>query len=151
MDTTFPLVTSFMAKKLITFRAETDIQHAIDILVKKKISGAPIVDQHHKLVGILSEVDCLKLLVDGPYHKNPIPKGTVGDYMSTNLRTIQSDQNILYAAYEFVQHGLRRLPVLKHDKLVGQISRRDILRAIQQLRPNHKLVPDTWKVRMPIG
>ena len=151
MNTAFPLVTEFMAKKLITFRAETDIQYAIDILVKKKISGAPIVDENKKLVGILSEVDCLKLLVDGPYHKNPIPNGTVGDYMSTNLRTIQADQNILYAAYEFVQHGLRRLPVLKHDKLVGQISRRDILRAIQQLRPNHKLIPDTWKVRTPVG
>ncbi len=145
----YPLVTEYMASKLITFSPDTDIKEAIDIMVKKKISGAPVLNDKKELVGMLSEVDCLKILVDGPYNNSPSDLGKVSDFMSTQLKTINSDKNIFYAAYEFVYSGLKRLPVLENGKLIGQISRSDVLRAIKKLGPEIKRVPDSWKDRPP--
>ena len=145
----YPSVTKFMATKLITFTPEMDIRAAIDTLIKKKISGAPVLNEKKEIVGMLSEVDCLRLLLEGPYNKEPSRKGTVGDFMTKITRTIDMDKTILDAAYEFVYAGYKRLPVIENGKLVGQISRSDILRAIQKIKPQIKHVPDSWKGREP--
>lgn len=145
----YPPVTKYMAKKLITLTPDTDMRKAIDIILRKKISGCPVVNDKKQLVGMLSEVDCLKIIVEGPYNKEPSRIGTVADFMSTDVKTISSERTILDAAYIFVKQGLRRLPVLDQDELVGQISRSDILRAIQKMTPSIKHVPDSWKPRIP--
>lgn len=145
----YPPVTKFMATKLITFTPDTDIRVAIDTLVKKKISGAPVLNEKKQLVGMISEVDCLHLLLDGPYNKEPSSKGTVGEFMSKSVRTISADKSILDAAYEFINAGYKRLPVIENGRLVGQISRSDILRAVQKIQPQIKHVPDSWKGREP--
>ena len=146
---TYPSVTKYMATRLITFTPDTDIREAMDIPIKKKISGAPVLDEHKQLVGMLSEVDCLKTILEGLYHKKPSQKGTVEDFMSKSVKTINASKNILDAASEFVHAGYKRLPVIEDGKLVGQISRSDILRAIQAIRPTIKHVPDSWKNRPP--
>lgn len=146
---TYPSVTKYMATRLITFTPETDIREAMDVLIKKKITGAPVLDANKQLVGMLSEVDCLKTLLEGPYNKEPSQKGTVQDFMSKSVKTINASKNILDAAYEFVHAGYKRLPVLENGKLIGQISRSDILRAIQSIRPTIKHIPDSWKNRPP--
>ena len=145
----YPSVTKFMATKLITFTPETDIGQAIDIILKKKISGAPELNEKKELVGMLSEVDCLRILLEAPYNKEPERMTTVADYMSSSVKTISSDKTILDAAYEFVNSGFKRLPVTENGELVGQISRVDVLRAIQEMTPHIKHVPDSWKGRQP--
>ncbi len=145
----YPPVTKYMARKLVTFTPETDMRKAIEVILKKKISGCPVVDEKKNLIGMLSEVDCLKIIVEGPYNKEPARIGTVGDFMSTDIKTISSDKTILDAAYLFVKQGLRRLPVLENGELVGQISRSDILRAIRKMTPSLKHVPDSWRPRVP--
>lgn len=145
----FPSVTKFMATKLITFTPETDVRVAIDTLVRKKISGAPVLNEKKELIGMLSEVDCLHILLDGPYNKEPSNKGKVGDFMSKAIRTITADKTILDAAYEFAHAGYKRLPVIDNGQLVGQISRSDVLRAIQKMQPHIKITPDSWKGREP--
>lgn len=145
----YPSVTKFMATSLITFSPETDIREAINTMLKRKISGAPVLDQEKRLVGMLSEVDCLKILLEGPYNELPKRMETVADYMSTSVKTITSDKTILDAAYEFVNSGMKRLPVLENGRLVGQISRVDVLKAIQNIKPAIKHVPDSWKGREP--
>ena len=97
---TYPSVTKYMATRLITFTPETDIREAMDVLIKKKITGAPVLDANKQLVGMLSEVDCLKTLLEGPYNKEPSQKGTVQDFMSKSVKTINASKNILDAAYE---------------------------------------------------
>ncbi len=145
----YPLVTDYMATKLVTFTPDTDIRVAINTILKRQISGAPVLNEKRELVGMLSEVDCLKILVKGPYDEAPAEFGTVGNFMSTTVHTISADQTILYAAYEFVNSGYKRLPVVKDGKLIGQISRSDVLRAIQKMGPDIKMVPDSWKGRVP--
>ncbi len=146
----YPSVTKYMATRLITFTPETDIREAIDIILKKKISGAPILNAKKELVGMLSEVDCLRILLEAPYNKEPEKMTTVADYMSTTVKTISIEKTILDAAYEFVHSGFKRLPVIDgNGELVGQISRVDVLTAIQKIKPHIKHVPDSWKGREP--
>jgi CBS domain-containing protein len=146
----YPTVDRYMTKKLITFTPDTEIMAAIDVMLKKKISGAPILNEQKELVGMLSEVDCLRLLLQGPYNDTPVRKDKVAHFMSTNLKTIASSQTIFHAAYEFVHSGYKRLPVVENGKLVGQISRVDVLRAIQNIEPEFKRIPDSWKGRAPV-
>ncbi len=147
----YPSVTKFMAKKLITFAPDTDIQEAAATMLRHKISGAPVVNSNNEMVGILSEVDCLKLLVEPSYNKEPAKPGLVSEFMSKEVTTISSDKTILDAAYMFVHFGLKRLPVMEKGRLIGQISRRDVMKAIFRKRPQVKHVPDSWKNRMPFS
>lgn len=143
-------ITEFMATKLITFTPETDIWDAINTLVKSRISGAPVVDAKADLVGMLSEVDCIRVALEGPYSNQPGGLGKVGDFMSREVATIDVSACLLDAAYAFVHSHFHRFPVLDNGKLVGQISRSEILKAIAQIRPQINLVPDSWKPRVPV-
>ncbi len=120
-----------MTKKLITFTPETQVLNAIDTLISYRISGAPVLDDEGNLVGMLSEIDCMETFVQSAYH-NEIG-GLVKDFMSTNVKTISSSMGIVDLAEYFQETHFRRLPVVDNGKLVGQVSRRDVLRAIQKL------------------
>jgi CBS domain-containing protein len=145
----FPFVTKYMATQLITFKPDTFIWEAIDVIIKKKISGAPVLNEAGELVGMLSEFDCLRILVDGAYNDEPQQMLRVADFMSGAVTTIRSNQNVFDAANIFLQSGLKRLPVIENGKVVGQISRVDVLRAIQEIKPPARHIPDTWKGREP--
>ncbi len=143
-------ITKFMATKLITFTPETEIWEAIRIIVKNKISGAPVVNAKGDLIGMLSEVDCIRVVMEGPYNNQPGGLGKVGDFMTRTVTTIDSKGTIMDAAYSFTHSAFHRFPVLENGRLVGQISRSDILQAISKLNPKIKVVPDSWKPRIPI-
>jgi CBS domain-containing protein len=127
-------VGDFMAKDLVVFTPETDIYVAIDTLVKSEISGAPVVDEAGKLIGIISQKDCLRILANGVFHD--APAGPVSEYMTEAVMHISSDMDIFTVADLFLNNVYRRIPVVDNDIVVGQISRRDILRAIQQMVGN---------------
>lgn len=121
-------VKNYMARNLITFTPETNVSAAIRILLKHKISGAPVVDETGWIVGILSEYDCLKPNLESLYHND---MGTlVKNCMTTEITTIKANASLMEAAELFIKNGVRRLPVVENKKLIGQISRRDVLRAI---------------------
>ena len=143
------LVKDFMAKKLITFAPDTDIRKAIEIIVKKGISGAPVVNSEGDLIGIISEKDCIRTIVGGPYNQAPGGIGSVADFMSTNVKTLPSSATVLDAAYQFAFTQYRRFPVVEKGKLVGQISRHDVLKAILKMKPDIKHVPSSWGKRAP--
>ena len=142
-------VSKFMAKDLITFHPGTDIKEAIEIIIKNQISGAPVIDDQKNLIGMLSESDCIKTMISGPYNNLPGGLGTVGDYMSRKVVTVDVNKTILELAYEFTNTPYRRFPVVDKGRLVGQISRSDILRAILKMKPEVEHTPSTWKGREP--
>ena len=121
----------FMATNLITFSPETAIETAIQTFLTHKISGAPVVNSEGKLVGILSEKDCMKTLFESSYYNNL--GGYVKEYMSTEITSIDIHESLSNVAEKFMESRFRRFPVIEGDKWVGQISRRDILRAMDQL------------------
>ncbi len=128
-----PSVTNYMtaAESLITFRPETEIFDVVDMLLEKKITGAPVLNERKELVGLIDDKDCLKVLFDIAYHNQPVSKSTVADYMTNVMKTITVHANIVEIADVFLNTKYKRLLVVDDNgKLQGQISRRDILRAI---------------------
>jgi CBS domain-containing protein len=134
-EVNYESVTKYMARDLITFKPDQEIQDAIDVMLDKRISGAPVLNEKKELVGMLSEKDCLRVIVDARYHNQPNNKGLVSDYMSTNVKTISVDKDVVEVADEFLSTQFRRFPVVD-DKgvLKGQVSRRDIMRAARKLK-----------------
>ncbi|MBS1978117.1 MAG: CBS domain-containing protein [Bacteroidetes bacterium] len=121
--------------QMITFRPDQGIQEAIDIIVEKKISGAPVLDERRRLVGNLSEKDCLRVIVDQAYHNMPVQSKTVADYMSTNVKSFPPSTNVVEAAIEFLSSPIRRYAIVDNGVLIGQVSRREILRAARSIKP----------------
>ena len=127
-----------MAKSVVTLSPETDVYSAMRTLLKKKISGAPVVDQDGNVVGVLSEKDCLKVVTAEAY--DGFPKGAVGNYMTRKIDTIAPSTSIYDIVNRFLQGHFRRLPVVDETgRLVGQVSRRDVLAAIESIRDNSYL------------
>jgi predicted transcriptional regulator len=131
------LVKDFMTIKhhLISFKPDTRIHFVIKTLIQRSISGAPVIDENDNLVGIISEKDCLKVLMEMAMHD--MPGGTVEKYMSTSISFIEESKSIMDAVQMFQDSNFRRFPVVKDGKLVGLITRRDILRAIEEIRLNN--------------
>ncbi|MDJ0939526.1 MAG: CBS domain-containing protein [Woeseiaceae bacterium] len=125
------LVRNFMSGTLVSFTPDTDVMDAIAVLVRNRISGAPVVDDHGNLVGMLSEFDCMKVVLASAYHGEP--GGPIADLMVTDVKTVDADMSIVDLAEQFMESKLRRYPVLSDNRLVGQISRRDVLRAMVEL------------------
>ena len=121
----------YMCEDLITFTPETDLFVAINKLLDYRITGAPVIDANGALVGLLSEADCLKAILTLTYHEEEMG-GYVGTYMTPEVHTVNHDADIIKVAEEFIHNKRRRLPVVKDGKLIGQISRRDVLRAVEK-------------------
>jgi CBS domain-containing protein len=124
-------VRDFMAGRLTTFNPDMDVLDAIHELVQHRIAGAPVVNDQGELVGMLSELDCLKVALNAGYYGDW--GGPVSDYMTPNVETVDAEMNIIDLAQKFLDSGFRRFPVLQGNRLVGQISRRDVMRALGEL------------------
>jgi CBS domain-containing protein len=124
-----PPIRDCMATSLITLSPEIDITGATSILVDAKISGAPVVDASGNLVGVLSTKDCLRAALNATYYQEW--GGSVATYMSTPVETLDADIDLLQAAEAFLKSVYRRFPVLENDRLVGQVSRYDILKTLR--------------------
>ena len=122
-------VKDIMAKKLVTFQPDMHVRAAIESLLKHKISGAPVVDENGTLIGVLSEIDCMPTIIQDLYYSDS--GGSVGDFMSTESTTVNSEMGLVDLAEIFQKKHFRRLPVVDNGILVGQVSRRDVLKAIQ--------------------
>jgi len=121
----------YMSATLVTFTPDTDILTAINQLIEKRIAGAPVVDRQGNLVGIISEKDCLRIALHSSYHGESA--GTVAEYMHGEVKTVDAEANIADVASMFLRDDYRRYPVISDNRLVGQISRRDVLRALEAL------------------
>jgi CBS domain-containing protein len=124
------LIDDFMTRNLATATEEMDLLSLVDLLLRRGISGAPVVDGSGHLIGMVSEHDCLKAILVGTYQGEV--GGSVSDVLTTSVETIRLGTSIVEAANQMVTSGRRRLPVVDHEnRLIGQISRSDLLRAVR--------------------
>ena len=121
-------IADVMARQLVTFTPDTNIHEAIRVLLDRRISGAPVVDEDGTLVGVLSKKDCLKIVFSSRYHDDW--GGPVREFMSTPVETLDAGEDLVSAAQRFLQSHYRRFPVLQEGRLVGQVSRYDILKVL---------------------
>lgn len=118
----------YMTAQPVLFTPETSIFDAITTLVEKKVSGGTVLNDAGCVVGVISELDCLKALIQAGYYGEG--GGTVADYMSCgNIQFMEDHANIVDAAQRLVNSGRRRMPINKDGKFYGQISARSLLQA----------------------
>jgi predicted transcriptional regulator len=123
-----------MTKNLLLFSPEQTLLEAIENLIKWRVSGAPVVDEDGRMVGMLSELDCLRMLASDEFYLQQQEDGAlVNQFMSTGGRTIPPDLGIYAISHYFLTSPVRRLPVVERDKLIGQVSRRDVLRGMDEM------------------
>lgn len=121
----------YMETQVVTFTPDMEVMTAINDLVKHGISGAPVLDSNGNIVGVLSEKDCLKVALTAGYEG--VPAGIVSEYMTHSVIAVEPETPILEIASRFLDSAIKRYPVVKNGKLVGQISRADVLRAINEI------------------
>ena len=121
-----------MTKKLHTLTPDTGVMDAVAMLLKNKISGAPVVDKQGALVGILSELDCVNHI--GHCAMTSAPPLDVADLMTKEIQTVSPETTLLTLAHIFTTKRYRRLPVVNaQGRLLGQLSRRDLMRALFEI------------------
>ena len=112
--------------RLVVLHPNMDALGAVQMLVKKKISGAPVVDGENRYLGVFSEKNAMEFLLRLNY--DSLPSNDVGYFMNPSLdRTISAATDLLAVIEIFQKTPFRRLPVLTGEHLVGQVSRRDVL------------------------
>ena len=130
MSAAVPTVDDYMARDLITFMPGDDIHMAVKVLLDERLSGAPVVDGRGRLVGVLSKKDCFEVVYNSSYHQEW--GGRVEQYMIREVTTIESGTDIIKAADLFMSSNFRRFPILENGRMIGQISRADLLRALEE-------------------
>jgi CBS domain-containing protein len=150
-----PVARELMAAHLVSLTPEMSIVEAAEILVRNEISGAPVVDADGHLIGMITEFDCLQAVASAEYQMDRHDTAeTVRDLMTDVRHTVAPDVDLYGVAHELVSNRVRRLPVVENGQLVGQVSRRDVLKAAieirRALRKVHSHYPDYPEGRDPI-
>ena len=123
------LVQEYMTRRLTSLSPDTEIMRAVQTLLDNDISGAPVVDGEGLLVGVLTHKDCMKVVLNAAYHSEFC--GTVADYMTSTPIVMAPNISVVEAAQQFLEKKFHSYPVVEDGVLVGQISRRDILNALE--------------------
>ncbi len=121
-------VGEYMTPEPIFFHPDTDVFEAIRKLLEHRITGAPVLDEHGKIVGAFSELDCLRITLSSTYYEGMA--GKVSEFMTKDVTAIDPETSILEVADLFAKSTLRHFPVMEDGKLVGVISRVDVLKAL---------------------
>ncbi len=121
-------VADFMTTRVIKLTKEMTGIDAIKSLLDHKITGAPVFDEHDKIIGMFSEKDALKMVLEVAYNQSSA--GKVTEYMTSDVMRIESEMSIVDLAEKFQNTSIRSFPVYRDQDLVGIISRTDVLRAL---------------------
>ena len=128
-----------MQRKLLTLSPDMAALDAVALLLKHKRSGAPVVDEDRRLLGILFDADCLGHVTHCAVNRQPT--GRVAEIMKPATHTITPTTNALTIAHIFSTTTIRRLPVVEESgKVVGQVSRTDLLAAFFEMMTDKKRV-----------
>ena len=119
-----------MTRDVITVSPETPIFDAMELLKNNRISGMPVVDSEMRIKGMLTEKDVLRILIeDGIEYKH-----TVADYMTTDVVSFSENDSASQVCNFFINSHIRRVPIVHDGKLIGIVSRRDIILLILEAK-----------------
>ena len=124
-----------MTTEPITVHKNTDIYEAIRAMVENNITGLPVVNDDMTLAGIITEKDVLRLL----YNMEDRP-GLVEDFMTEEVVAFDQEDNLIDIAECLIDNHFRRVPILAEGKVVGVVSRKDIIGYILRLRHKDKVM-----------
>ena len=116
-----------MNEDVVTIDPNVSVHDAIDLLLSKRISGLPVVDEQGNLTGIVTEFALLAIAYD-----QKVLDDTIGQHMTTDLFTVGPNDPVNSVADLCLLHRVKRVPVVEDGKLLGSISRRDVLQALYE-------------------
>ncbi|TNF76538.1 MAG: CBS domain-containing protein [Acidobacteria bacterium] len=126
-----PTAQNLMEDVELVFSPGMDLLDAIDKLARHKASAAPVVDESQHLLGMLTEKDCIRILSGSAFYR---PRGgNVEDFMSVVRVAIEPEMDLFRVSELFLDNNFPMLPVVDEGKLVGCITRQDMLRGIMEL------------------
>ena len=142
-----PTISDIMHSEVVTLSPDTTLGDAITLLCEHSISGAPVVSDEGKLVGVISEFALMDVLFD-PNLKN----AKVSQYMTPEVHCLTEDDTLTEAVHMFAIYGVRRLPVVRNGKLIGIVSRRDLMQYSLKLKkplaaPLQEFMPELSSVK----
>lgn len=121
----------YMLLDPVKMKPDDDVFEAIDKIQLYKVSGVCVINEHNFLLGVLSELDCLKAILSAVYNESPYV-GSVGEFMTKDVITVSMHDNIVDVAADMLKYKHRRRPVVEDDgRLVGQVTCRQLLRAVK--------------------
>jgi CBS domain-containing protein len=121
---------TIMSKDVISVKRQTNIYEAIKLMVEKKITGLPVLNDDMTLAGMISEKDVLSLL----YNIEDNTNSTVEDFMTKGICCFNENDSLIDIAECLIEKHFRRVPILSNGKVVGIITRTDIITFILNLR-----------------
>jgi CBS domain-containing protein len=127
-------VSDHMLRKPVVAKADTELFQAIHQILSHKISGVTVIDDHRHPIGILSELDALRAILSAIYYQEDIGTHIVGDHMSFPVESVSPTDDIIDVAQSMLDHKRRRRPVVDaHGELIGQLTCRQLLKAIKDM------------------
>ncbi len=129
-------VSDHMNTHPVIFRADMTLEAAVDRMAAAGQIGGPVLDEQHKVIGFLSEQDCLARMLLTSYHDEGL--AYVTDLMRKDVLTVHQNQGIIELAQLMLGAKPKIYPVVDDNGvLIGVISRTDVLRAIDQELHSH--------------
>jgi CBS domain-containing protein len=116
-----------MTSPVITAKKDMKVTDVINLLLRWNISSVPVVDEQGNLMGMVTEYDVLDFALDGH-----AAEATAGEAMSTTVVSFPPESNLEELINCSVSKRIHRMPIVKDGKVVGMVSRRDILREMQR-------------------
>ncbi|MBW2267411.1 MAG: CBS domain-containing protein [Deltaproteobacteria bacterium] len=129
--TRIPTARDVMTRRVNTIPVTADLDAAVRMLLEHGHAGAPVVDSNGAPQGVLSEHDCIRVLVQAI--ADGWPPGRAADHMTSEIETVSPTDDVLSLATRFAEGKHRCLLVVEQGQLVGLISRHDLLRALESL------------------
>ena len=124
-------VRDFMSTELTVVSPNENVLRAMQLLIDRGVSAAPVLDERGNLLGILAQRDCPTVAFRTSYHGDAL--GSVAEYMTSEVETVDVDVTLVEVIERFYESPRRRFPVLEAGQVVGVISRRDVLRAFLEM------------------
>ncbi|KAF3977721.1 MAG: CBS domain-containing protein [Methylococcales symbiont of Iophon sp. n. MRB-2018] len=121
-------IANYMTSHIMTLKQDADVSVAIKQLLDHKITSAPVLDSSGKFIGMFSEKDCMKVVLETSYNQGM--SGIVSDYMSKDLSSVVATASIVDLAEKFQHSNVRSYPVFDGNNLIGIVSRTDVLKAL---------------------
>ena len=125
-------LSDYMLKNPVTAKAKLTVYEAAQRILDNKVSGLVVIDDRRAMIGMLSELDCLRALLASVYNDEEFGAALVGDIMSTNVEMQNPHDDIVDVATSMLDHKHRRRPVVVDGLLVGQVTCRQILNIVTQ-------------------
>jgi CBS domain-containing protein len=111
-----------MNPKVVALRPDSTLTEAVHFLTQNHIGGSPVVNDEGELVGMISELGLIDVVFEDSVQNAPVAK-----YMTTQLQIVHPNEPLMRAAQLFALYAFRRLPVVEDGKLIGIITRRDLM------------------------